>query len=170
MEGYSRGVKIVPFEKRDESEVSASIPDVSETSYGELFFAANWAVLNRPWENAKEEVLFEITDSTGKESWHAFLNGGDGELCVLLLVRKLGEKISGEHDRLEVQFIASDFLQGHDYELNVRYAPESWDACECDVIVLRAFAGGGEPEHPNEEQVKLLREALVKLSEESEFS
>lgn len=157
----------MPFEKRDENEVPAPIPEVPANLYGELFFAADWSVLNSPWEKCDSEHLFELVDTTGQETWQAYLNG-DGGLSVLLLVRQGGAKVSGEHSRLEVQFIASDFLQGHDYELNVRYAPESWDACERDVIVLRAFDGERDPEHPNLEQVKVLTRALRKLQEEGE--
>ena len=157
-------MKVVPFEKRDEGEVPAPIPEVPANLYGELFFAADWAVLNRPWDRVESGLLFEVTDATGQEVWQGFLNS-DAGMSVLLLVRKEGAKVSGEHERLEVQFIASDFLQGHDYELNVRYAPESWDECERDVLVLRAFDGDREPEHPNMEQVKILEKGLRKLQQ-----
>lgn len=157
-------MKVVPFEKRDENEVAAPIPEVPANFYGELFLAADWAVLNRPWEQVEAGFLFEVADATGQETWQAFLSG-EGGVSGLLFVRKNGAKISGEHERLEVQFIASDFLQGHDYELNVRYAPESWDECEQDVLVLRSFDGEREPEHPNLEQVKILSMGLRKLQE-----
>ncbi len=153
-------MKIVPFDERDENDVPAPIPEVSGSLYGELFFAADWAVMNRPWEESGKGILFEISDASGEETWQAFSDGGSDGVCVLSLVRKNGGNTSGEHDRLELQFIASDFLQGHDYELNVRFAPESWDQCERDVIVLRALSGDCSGKHPNATQVELLRDGL----------
>lgn len=160
---YTGGMKVIRFEEKEGDDVPAPIPEVPASVYGELFFAADWVVLNRPWETAVEGKLFEVMDSSGQESWQAFLNSNGGGVCIFLLVRKSNAKVSGAHERLEVQFIGSDFLQGHDYELNVRYAPEAWDACDLDVIVLRAFDGEREPEHPNPEQVKILSDGLLAL-------
>ena len=161
-------MKLVPFEESDEKEVPAPIPEVPANLYGELFFAADWSVLNSPSgrrliRNSCLKSLMRLAKKSGMPT-----SMKEAGKSVLLLVRQSGPKASGAHNRLEVQFIASDFLQGHDYELNVRYAPESWDACEQDVIVLRAFDGDREPEHPNLEQVKVLTRALRKLQEREE--
>lgn len=167
LRSYVFDMKLVPADEESDNDVSITIPEVAASLYGELFVAADWAVLNRPWEQSTSDALFEVSDATGEENWQAFLNGGDGGVAALLLVRKSDLKNTGEHGRLELQFIASDFLQGHDYELNVRYAPESWDECERDVIVLRAFDGEREFEHPNSEQVQLLRDGLLALEKNS---
>lgn len=156
-------MRLVTVENSDENEVPAAIPEVPATLYGELFVAADWAVVNRPWEKSAGAAACELSDLSGEEKWQVFWSHSDEGVASLLLVRKSDFKKTGAYGRLEIQFIVSDFLQGHDYELNVRYAPESWDACERDVIILRAFSGEGSPEHPNFEQVRLLRDALLVL-------
>lgn len=161
--GYFIGVNLVAVDKGDDDEVSVAIPEVAVSLYGELFEVADWAVCHRPWEQPASGPLFEVMDATGEECWEAFLRGADEGVAAFYLVRKSALKKTGEHGRLEVQFMASDFLQGHDYELNVRYAPESWDECERDVIVLRASDQEGGAEHPNAEQVQLLRDGLLVL-------
>lgn len=165
-------MKVVPFENETKNDTKngdeiaiPDVPDVSEGLYGELFFAADWAVRNRPWEGKGAGVgsLFEIGAESAGGSLRGALQGGAGGPVVLSLVRENAGPVAGAGERLEVQFLSSDFLQGHDYELNVRYAPEGWDACECDVIVLRAIAGDQGPAHPTAEQVELLTEGLRAL-------
>ncbi len=155
-------MKIVPFEGQREQDGSAPIPEVSENLYGELFFAADWAVLNRPWEAGEGDVLFELTEEGGAEVWQAFLSEENGLCCFALVRGTRAEKDECGH-RLEVRFIASDFLQGHDYDLNVRFAPDAWDECERDVIVMRSFDGAGAFLPLDAQEVKLLTEGLCQL-------
>lgn len=156
-------MKLVPVEAGDEGEGSEVIPEVPPVYYGELFHAADWAVLNRPWEEEREEPLFEVNDEEGGSGWQAKVGPNEKGVCVFSLVREGG-------DCLEVQFLGSDFLQGHDYDLNVRYAPDSWDECELDVIVLRASLGDGAPGNPSAEQVRLLTAGLERLRSQLEGS
>lgn len=152
-------MKIVPFEPPQEKREDADSSGVSERQYGELFFAADWAVRNRPWERCTSEdegPFFELSEE-GK--WQAFLSEEAG-YSLFLLVLNNGEEAE---TRLEIRFVGSNFLQGYDYELNVRYAPDSWDACEYDVIVLRASEGEEAPERPKASQVELLTRGLRAL-------
>ena len=147
-------MKIVPFESEKEP-VPAPLPEVSAELYAHLFRAADWAVTS-PWTVHESQALFEFSDENGAEQWQA-LSQVEAGVSLLVLLRLSGQ---GRSDRLEIQFMGSDFLQGHDYELNVRYAPDSWDACEKDVIVLRARQNSRPAVHPGDSEVKLLSEAL----------
>lgn len=171
---YRLAMKLVRFEPQDELEekpiASESIPEVSSGLYGELFFAAGWSVRNRPWETAADGALFALEDSSTHEKWQAFLAQDASGLCLFSLVRDSSSAVIGRHDHLEVQFISSDFLQGHDYELNVRYAPDVWDECERDVIVLRVQEGTGSVEHPLPGHVELLTKGLLQLQAHCEVS
>lgn len=152
-------MKLVPFEDKEEEGQEIAIPEVSPQSYGELFRAADWAVTNRVWDAVEPGVLFEM-EHEGSVWQGALWNEG---VWKFQMVRKDSSSDLGFEEQLEVQFLASDFLQGHDYELNVRYAPESWDGCERDVIVLRASMAEGPLAHPDAGQVRLLSLGLEKL-------
>lgn len=163
-------MKVVPPANGSEKQKECSpliVPTVDPACYGDLFHQADWVVTHRPWENLPNRFLFEQRDSTGFV-WKASLGSNPG-LAVFRLTRKDDED-SALSERLEVRFVSSDFLQGHDYELNVRFAPESWDKEEFDVIVLRAFDSLGGQLHPGEKEVVILRDALRTLRREWEAS
>lgn len=153
-------MNIVPFRAPDKDAKPFEIPDIPESLYGDLFFAASWVVLSTPWKKLDGNLLFELSDETGEGNWEAYLNKELG-LCVFSLV-------SGS-DRLEIRFQGSEFLQGHDYDLNVRYAPDAWDACEMDVIVLRTMIDQQFSEYPLPEHIVLMTEGLRKLKEVGQF-
>ncbi len=153
-------MKLVPVEDDSSEESELFIPEVSPQLYGELFRQADWAVMAQPWDIDQDgEGLLLVQDARG-DSWEAFFAVDASGLCVLRVVREKGADEAESGDSLEVQFMSSDFLQGHDYELNVRYAPEAWDECERDVIVLRSFSLLQQTHYPSADQVALLAQAL----------
>jgi hypothetical protein len=140
--------------QKEEPRVTAEF----EPLYRELFEAADRAVMMRPWERLPPGKLFQLPDAedqSGEVVWEASLQGEEAQVCAFCL-REEG----GAGRKLVVQFVPSDFLQGEDYELNVCFAPEAWDGCERDVIVVETFSDSEEPRHPNEEELALLIDAL----------
>jgi len=134
------------FEPNEEKEIEDSQAfskkqEVSERLYLELFKCSDFLVKAKPWEelSSDSKQLFLFKDSG--LVWRAALRSAGNPALVLSQVSPSPSE-SDCRACVELQVIASDFLQGHDYELNVRYAPESWDHEERDVIVLR----GGDSE------------------------
>ena len=155
------------------------VPDVQDELYREVFESANWAVMSQPWRTLSERNAFVIIDPESNERVVATLMGGTGEFVAfqLYLQREglqwidrmhrsrgedpeLGLLAQFEMRLLEVEFLDSGELQGHDYDLNVRFAPEEWDDCERDVIVFRSSHPSYLPWYPEVDELKRLRDAL----------
>ncbi|WP_411845145.1 hypothetical protein AAFN60_15005 [Roseibacillus persicicus] len=158
-------MKVVPPSDGSEDAKENSplvIPEVEPMLYGEVFHQADWLVTQRPWERLESRFVFEHWDSSNTR-WKASLDSSPG-LATFRMTR-VGEEAASGSERLELRLMSSDFLQGYDYELNVRYASERWDEEDWDVIVLRAYDSVGGQLHPGGPDVARLRDALRILRE-----
>lgn len=161
-------MNIVPFPGSEgsggESLPPIRITEENEPLYRELFQAVHPAVTMQPWEKLPKGLLFSMPDEVKGASWGAELvQGANGPHRFRLNYSEEGGRSDGRI-KLEVQFLASDFLQDDDYELNVRFAPEEWDELELDVIVLRSHHSGREARQPNNEELLVLCDGLRLLN------
>lgn len=170
-------MKIVPFPGSvggsSEGPPGIIITEANEPIYRELFQAVHLAMTTQPWESLPGGILFSIPDEMGASAWEAEVSGREGGLCLFRLTNSHPPGDVEDIVQLEVQFASSELIQGDDYELNVRFAPEEWDELERDVILLRRRSEGEESRHPDEEELHLLCDGLrllnVKHLNDNEF-
>ncbi len=120
-----------------------------EILYAEVFAAADWLVKTSPWK--------AWGDSFECES-------DDGAVMRLIRNDQTGIELHFESQlsSQSLRLISSDLLHGLDYELNVRFAPESWDEEVFDVLIFRNLKSS-ETIYPDETGLHLIRDCLNEL-------
>lgn len=158
------------------------IPTVREEILREVFAAADWVLREQAWKKLGEAQAFVIIDPLTGIRQTASLCGGQGEFCALQLYQPAeGALWFDQMQRTEegsdellflgqfemrvfgIEFLDSEEMQGHDYDLNVRFAPEAWDEFERDVIRLFSLHPGQLPWFAEEEELECLRDGLLLL-------
>lgn len=158
------------------------VPKVKEEIFQEVFSAADWAVREQVWEKLEGTQAFVIIDPVSGVRQTASLCGALGEFCALQLYQPSEgtlwfdqmQRTQGGSDELfllgqfemrlfGIEFLDSEEMQGHDYDLNVRFAPEAWDEFEHDVIRLFSIHPGQLPWFAEEEELECLRDGLLLL-------
>lgn len=157
-------------------------PKVRDEVYEEVFAAADWVIRGQVWRQIFENHAFIIIDPVTGVRQTAAVSGALEEFCALQLYQPYegsqwfdqmqrsqgGDEALFLQGQLEMRVIGVEFLdsgemQGHDYDLNVRFAPEAWDELEQDVLRLFSVHPGQLPWFAEEEELEGLRDALLLL-------